>query len=44
MISTTHRRKPEVERIVHADIVIVEGILLLAAPDLRAAVRSQVFT
>jgi len=31
----THRRKPEVERIVHADIVIVEGILLLAAAQLR---------
>jgi uridine kinase len=31
----THRRKPEVERIVHADYVIVEGIHLLATPELR---------
>jgi uridine kinase len=30
----THRRKPDVERIVHADYVIVEGIHLLATPDL----------
>src|SRR5262245_43170912 len=31
----THRRKPEVERIVHADYVIVEGIHLLVSPELR---------
>lgn len=31
----THRRKPDVERMVHADYVIVEGIHLLAAPELR---------
>lgn len=30
----THRRKPEVERIAHANWVIVEGIHLLAAPEL----------
>lgn len=31
----THRRMPHVERIVHADYVIVEGIHLLASPELR---------
>lgn len=31
----THQRKPEVERIVHAEYVIVEGIHLLAAAELR---------
>ena len=31
----THRRLPQVERIVHADWVIVEGIHLLAANELR---------
>jgi uridine kinase len=31
----THRRKPDVERIVHADTVIVEGIHLLATSTLR---------
>jgi uridine kinase len=40
---TTHRRKPEVERIVHADIVIVEGILLLAAPQLRPVFDLKVY-
>lgn len=39
----THRRKPEVERIVHAEIVIVEGILLLAAPQLRPVFDLKVF-
>lgn len=39
----THRRKPEVERIVHADHVIVEGIHLLAAPDLRDVFDVKVF-
>lgn len=32
----THRRMPQVERIAHADTVIVEGIHLLAVPALRA--------
>jgi uridine kinase len=30
----THRREPHVERIVHADWVIVEGLHLLEAPEL----------
>jgi uridine kinase len=39
----THRRKPEVERIVHANQVIVEGIHLLAAPELRSLFDLTVF-
>jgi len=39
----THRRKPDVERIVHADWVIVEGIHLLAADELRAVYDLAVF-
>lgn len=39
----THRRKPDVERIVHADWVIVEGIHLLAAEELRAVYDFAVF-
>lgn len=39
----THRRKPEVERIVHADYVIVEGIHLLAAPELQDLFDLTVF-
>ncbi|MGQ0531454.1 MAG: uridine kinase [Caulobacteraceae bacterium] len=39
----THRRKPEVERIVHAEWVIVEGIHLLAEPDLRELFDLSVF-
>ncbi|MBN8606472.1 MAG: uridine kinase [Caulobacterales bacterium] len=39
----THRRKPEVERIVHADIVIVEGILLLAAAQLRPVFDLKIY-
>lgn len=39
----THRRKPEVERIVHADTIIVEGILLLAAPELVPMFDLKVF-
>jgi uridine kinase len=39
----THRRKPEVERIVHAEYVIVEGIHLLAAPDLANLFDVKVF-
>jgi uridine kinase len=31
----THRRQPQVERIAHANALIVEGIHLLARPDLR---------
>lgn len=40
---TTHRRLPQVERIVHADIVIVEGIHLLADGNLRALFDVRVF-
>lgn len=39
----THRRKPEVERIAHADTIIVEGILLLAAPELVPLFDLKVF-
>ena len=39
----THRRRPEVERIVHADFVIVEGIHLLISPDLRALFDLRVY-
>ena len=39
----THRRKPEVERIVHADCVIVEGIHLLVSAELRALFDLRVF-
>lgn len=39
----THRRKPEVERIVHADYVIVEGIHLLATPELKDLFDLTVF-
>jgi len=39
----THRRKAEVERIVHAETLIVEGIHLLAAPDLAALFDVKVF-
>lgn len=39
----THRRLPEVERIAHADWVIVEGIHLLAADDLRGLFDFVVF-
>jgi uridine kinase len=39
----THRRKPEVERIVHADYVIVEGIHLLAARELKELFDLTVF-
>lgn len=40
---TTHRRKLEVERIAHADYVIVEGIHLLATEDLRPLFDLRVF-
>jgi uridine kinase len=39
----THRRRPEVERIVHADHVIVEGIHLLVLPELRAVFDVKVY-
>jgi uridine kinase len=39
----THRRRPDVERIVHADTVIVEGLHLLVDPDLRALFDLKVF-
>ncbi|HVK79981.1 MAG TPA: uridine kinase, partial [Verrucomicrobiae bacterium] len=39
----THRRKPEVERIAHADTIIVEGILLLAAPEIVPMFDLKVF-
>jgi len=39
----THRRKPEVERIAHAETLIVEGIHLLAPSDLRALFDLRVF-
>ena len=39
----THRRRPEVERIVHAEYVVVEGIHLLVQPDLRALFDLSVF-
>lgn len=39
----THRRRPEVERIAHADHVIAEGLHLLAMPDLRALFDLTVF-
>jgi uridine kinase len=40
---TTHRRLPQVERIAHADWVIVEGIHLLAHAELRALYDVSVF-
>jgi uridine kinase len=39
----THRRKPDVERIVHAAHVIVEGLHLLASAELRALYDLAVF-
>jgi uridine kinase len=39
----THTRTPKVERIVHADWVIVEGIHLLAADELRGLFDLSVF-
>ncbi len=39
----THRRLPQVERIAHANALIVEGIHLLASPDLRALFDLKVF-
>jgi uridine kinase len=39
----THRRRPDVDRIVHADYVIVEGLHLLAAPELDGLFDVSVF-
>lgn len=39
----THRRKPNVERIVRAENLIVEGLHLFCAPDLRALFDLKVF-
>lgn len=39
----THTRTPRVERIAHAQTVIVEGIHLLATPELRALFDVKVF-
>ena len=39
----THRRRPDVERIVHAETLIVEGILLLATPELRRLFDLRVY-
>lgn len=39
----THTRTPRVERIAHAETVIVEGIHLLATPELRALFDVKVF-
>jgi len=39
----THRRKPDVERIAHAQTVIVEGIHLLVDDDLRALFDVKVY-
>jgi uridine kinase len=39
----THRRQPQVERIVHAATLIVEGIHLLADPQLRPLFDLRVF-
>lgn len=39
----THRRQPQVERIAHARALIVEGLHLLAAPELRALFDLKVF-
>lgn len=40
---TTHQRKPDVERIAHAEIVIVEGIHLLASEHLRELFDLKVY-
>lgn len=39
----THRRRADIERIVHADIVIVEGIHLLATAELAALFDLKVY-
>jgi uridine kinase len=39
----THRRQPHVERIAHAEVLIVEGLHLLYPADLRALFDLKVF-
>jgi len=39
----THRRQPQVERIAQAEALIVEGLHLLASPELRALFDLKVF-
>ncbi len=39
----SHRRRPEIERIVHAEYVIVEGIHLLVSPELRALFDLKIY-
>jgi uridine kinase len=39
----THRRQPRIERVAHAHALIVEGIHLLASPDLCAMFDLKVF-
>jgi uridine kinase len=39
----THRRQPHVERIAHADVLIVDGIHLLASSDLRETFDLKVY-
>lgn len=39
----THRRLPQVERIAHAEALIVDGIHLLASPELRALFDLKIF-
>jgi len=39
----THRRRADVERIVHANTLIVEGIHLLATPELRALFDVKIY-
>lgn len=38
-----HRRRPDAERIAHADVVIVEGLHLLIDPNLRALFDVKVY-
>jgi uridine kinase len=40
---TTHRRQPETQRLEPGAVVVVEGILVLADPDLRAMLDIKVF-
>jgi uridine kinase len=40
---TTHRRRVDAERIIHADTLIVEGIHLLISPELRALFDVNVY-
>ncbi|HYD87204.1 MAG TPA: uridine kinase [Vitreimonas sp.] len=39
----THRRRPQTERITHADTVIVEGLHLLVPPELRTLFDLKVY-